>query len=280
LSHIVFSVQLSVRSLPFLLTCFLQRFLRPSTVPASSPGRKGQPVHRELFRVQPGGRWRPCQIAAGRRSLAIPYVSRFALSHNAVAESPVPIRNPVTACGRCRCGSGLIPSAGACPRCSSPCSPPSGPSLGRVSTSGRRSSLSGINSSSSNARRRRDPAWSRRSLVVGTAGAAVAEVARRIQIVTPATVVRWHRHGFALYWGWKSRPRRVGRPAVDADIRALIRRMQVANPLRGAPRIHGELQKIGLPEGHVARQDDHRNSRLRDGGLDGDLENSRNLPRM
>jgi putative transposase len=66
-----------------------------------------------------------------------------------------------------------------------------------------------------------------------------------IQIVTPDTVVRWHRRGFALYWWWKSRSRRVGRPAVAADIRALIGRMH-ANPLWGAPRIHGELQKLGL----------------------------------
>jgi putative transposase len=67
-----------------------------------------------------------------------------------------------------------------------------------------------------------------------------------IQIVTPETVVRWHRRGFALYWWWKSRPRRAGRPAVAADIRALIRQMHAANPLWGAPRIHGELQKLGL----------------------------------
>jgi putative transposase len=63
-----------------------------------------------------------------------------------------------------------------------------------------------------------------------------------IQIVTPATVVRWHRRAFAAYWRWNSRPRRVGRPALAADIRALIREMHRANPLWGAPRIHGELQ--------------------------------------
>ncbi|MGZ5393889.1 MAG: integrase core domain-containing protein [Mycobacterium sp.] len=67
-----------------------------------------------------------------------------------------------------------------------------------------------------------------------------------VQIVTPATVVRWHRHGFALYWRWKSKPRRVGRPPVSVDIRALIRQMHAANPLWGAPRIHGELQKLGV----------------------------------
>jgi len=69
---------------------------------------------------------------------------------------------------------------------------------------------------------------------------------RAVQIVTPDTVVRWHRRGFALYWPWRSRPRRPGRPAVAVDIRALIRQMQAANPLWGAPRIHGELQKLGI----------------------------------
>ena len=71
---------------------------------------------------------------------------------------------------------------------------------------------------------------------------------RAVQIVTPDTVVRWHRRGFALYRWWKSRPRRAGRPAVAADIRALIRQMHTANPLWGAPRIHGELRKLGIEE--------------------------------
>ena len=69
---------------------------------------------------------------------------------------------------------------------------------------------------------------------------------RAVQIVTPATVVRWHRRAFAAYWRWNSRPRRVGRPALAADLRALIRQMRAANPLWGAPRIHGELQKLGI----------------------------------
>lgn len=68
-----------------------------------------------------------------------------------------------------------------------------------------------------------------------------------VQIVTPDTVVRWHRRGFFALLAWKSRPRRAGRPAVAGDIRALIRQMHAANPLWGAPRIHGELQKLGLP---------------------------------
>jgi len=69
---------------------------------------------------------------------------------------------------------------------------------------------------------------------------------RAVQIVTPDTVVRWHRRGFALYWRWRSSPGRAGRPAVAADIRALIRQMRAANPLWGAPRIHGELRKLGI----------------------------------
>ena len=64
-------------------------------------------------------------------------------------------------------------------------------------------------------------------------------------IVKPETVIAWHRQGFRLFWTWKSR-RRVGRPAVAADVRALIRSMSEANPLWGAPRIHGELLKLGL----------------------------------
>jgi transposase InsO family protein len=62
----------------------------------------------------------------------------------------------------------------------------------------------------------------------------------------PDTVVRWHREGFRLYWTWKSRRRRAGRPPVDADIRKLIRQMQSANIGWGAPRIHGELLKLGI----------------------------------
>ena len=64
-------------------------------------------------------------------------------------------------------------------------------------------------------------------------------------IFKPATLVRWHRSGFCLYWRWKSR-RRAGRPMVPADIRALIRTISRENPLWGAPRIHGELLKLGI----------------------------------
>ena len=65
-------------------------------------------------------------------------------------------------------------------------------------------------------------------------------------IFQPDTLVRWHRNGFRLYWCWKSRRRRVGRPAVPADIRDLVRTMSRDNPLWGAPRIHGELLKLGI----------------------------------
>ena len=65
-------------------------------------------------------------------------------------------------------------------------------------------------------------------------------------IVKPETVVRWHREGFRRYWRWKSRARRPGRPAIPPDIRKLIARMSQENPLWGAPRIHGELLKLGI----------------------------------
>jgi putative transposase len=64
-------------------------------------------------------------------------------------------------------------------------------------------------------------------------------------IVKPATVVAWHHQGFRLFWTWRSR-RHIGRPPVSADVRSLIRTMSRENPLWGAPRIHGELLKLGL----------------------------------
>src|SRR5262245_16005031 len=64
-------------------------------------------------------------------------------------------------------------------------------------------------------------------------------------IVTPEIVIAWHRRSFQLWWTWKSR-RRLGRPTVPANIRTLIREMAVANPRWGAPRLHGELLKLGI----------------------------------
>jgi transposase InsO family protein len=69
-----------------------------------------------------------------------------------------------------------------------------------------------------------------------------------VTIVRPETIVRWHRAGFRYYWRWKSRPR-GGRPQIDPDLRALIRRMSIQNLLWGAPRIHGELLKLGFEVG-------------------------------
>src|ERR1700693_2777878 len=66
-----------------------------------------------------------------------------------------------------------------------------------------------------------------------------------LTIIRPETLVRWHRAGFRCYWRWKSLPL-GGRPQIETKLRALIRRMSVENPLWGAPRIHGELLKLGL----------------------------------
>src|SRR5271169_6080971 len=66
-----------------------------------------------------------------------------------------------------------------------------------------------------------------------------------VVIVQPDTVLRWHREGFRLYWRWKSRAR-GGRPRIPSQLRRLIREMSRANPLWGAPRIHGELLKLGV----------------------------------
>ena len=64
-------------------------------------------------------------------------------------------------------------------------------------------------------------------------------------IVRPETLVRWHRAGFRYYWRWKSRSP-GGRPQIETELRALIRQMSIENPLWGAPRIHGELLKLGF----------------------------------
>jgi hypothetical protein len=71
-----------------------------------------------------------------------------------------------------------------------------------------------------------------------------------LKIIRPETLMRWHRAGFRAYWRWKSRPR-GGRPKTPADIRCLISEMSVVNPLWGAPRIHGELLKLGIDVGQT-----------------------------
>jgi hypothetical protein len=70
-------------------------------------------------------------------------------------------------------------------------------------------------------------------------------ILKLITIGRPETLVRRHREGFRRYWRWKSRPL-GGRPPIGAELRALIRRMSLENPLWGAPRIHGELLKLGF----------------------------------
>jgi hypothetical protein len=66
-----------------------------------------------------------------------------------------------------------------------------------------------------------------------------------LTIIRPETLVRWHRAGFRRYWRWKSRPP-GGRPPIEAKLRMPIRSMSIDNPLWGAPRIHGELLKLGF----------------------------------
>src|SRR5260370_38348971 len=70
------------------------------------------------------------------------------------------------------------------------------------------------------------------------------QVLNTMVLVKPATVVQWHRKGFRLYW--RRRSRRLGRPRMSREIRDLIRKMSLANPLWGAPRIHAELLKLGI----------------------------------
>src|SRR5260370_274165 len=71
-------------------------------------------------------------------------------------------------------------------------------------------------------------------------------------IVKPETVIGWHRKGFQLFWTWKVRHGQPGRPAVSKEIRQLIRKMSRENPLWGAPRIHGELLKLGIDIGETS----------------------------
>jgi hypothetical protein len=71
-----------------------------------------------------------------------------------------------------------------------------------------------------------------------------------LTIVKPETVIRWHQAGFRAWWRWKSRAR-GGRPQTPIEIRRLIRAVSLANPLWGAPRIHGELLKLGIDVGQT-----------------------------
>jgi transposase InsO family protein len=79
----------------------------------------------------------------------------------------------------------------------------------------------------------------------------VPRIVNALVIIEPETVIRWHRAGFRLFWRWKSRSP-GGRPKVALEIRQLIRAMSLANPLWGAPRIHGELLKLGIDVGQTS----------------------------
>jgi putative transposase len=71
-------------------------------------------------------------------------------------------------------------------------------------------------------------------------------------IVKPDTVIAWHRKAFRTFWRWKIRRGKPGRPAVSAELRELIRRMSRENPRWGAPRLHGELRKLGIDIGETS----------------------------
>src|SRR6266516_1204759 len=105
-------------------------------------------------------------------------------------------------------------------------------------------------------------------------------VLKVITVIRPETLVRWHRAGFRRYWCWKSRPF-GGRPQIDAELRALIRRMSIENPLWGAPRIHGELLKLGfeVAQSSVAKYMVKRRGRqVRDGAPSCAITCRRSLP--
>ena len=84
-----------------------------------------------------------------------------------------------------------------------------------------------------------------------------------MQIIQPETLVRWHRSSFRFYWRWKSR-HHIGRPKIDVELRALIKRMNDENPLWGAPRIHTELLKLGfdIAQSTVAKYSNKRRNFL------------------
>jgi transposase InsO family protein len=71
-------------------------------------------------------------------------------------------------------------------------------------------------------------------------------------IVKPETVIAWHRQGFRLFWTWKVWHGHAGRPTVSREVRDLLRKMSRENPLWGAPRIHGELLKLGIDIGETS----------------------------
>jgi hypothetical protein len=94
------------------------------------------------------------------------------------------------------------------------------------------------------ARRQRHLRWVDRALFIWLYRCCPC-ILNAITIVKPETVVRWHHKGFAAYWRWKSRSP-GGRPWIAQELRDLIRRMSLENPLWGATKMHGELLKLGI----------------------------------
>src|SRR5215469_9505931 len=89
--------------------------------------------------------------------------------------------------------------------------------------------------------------WLSRQGVLGFATKAVVGWKKPLLLVTPETVVRWHRIGFRLYWAWLSRNRcSAGRKPLSREVGDLIFRMVAENPTCGAPVIYGELLKLGF----------------------------------
>ena len=82
-------------------------------------------------------------------------------------------------------------------------------------------------------------------------------------IVKPETVVKWHRQGFQLFWRWKSKVARPGRPQISAEIRDLIRRMSRENPLWGTARIQAELHLPGIRSTPKSSDVESKQGRLR-----------------
>jgi transposase InsO family protein len=98
---------------------------------------------------------------------------------------------------------------------------------------------------------KRHPFISIDRLILGAVCRRFPKMYDALAIVRPDTVIRWHRAGFRSYWRWKSR-HRCGRPTAPLEIRRLIREMSIANSLWGAPRIHGELLKLGIEIGQTS----------------------------
>ena len=86
-----------------------------------------------------------------------------------------------------------------------------------------------------------------RTMIAGSLSSCslVSSIQQVLTVIQPETLLRWHRAGFRRYWRWKSNSR-GGRSQIDTELRVLIRRMSMENPLWGAPRIHGELLKLGF----------------------------------